>query len=70
MMPLSFYAEGVECTVKKVGGGPSMRQHLNELGFSEGAPVKVVSRHSGNVIVCVRGSKLAMNCGIAQKIMV
>jgi ferrous iron transport protein A len=69
-MPLSFGSEGNVYTIKKVGGTAEIRQHLNELGFSEGSPVTVVSSLCGNIIVRVKDSRLAIDRAMANRIMV
>ena len=47
-----------------------MRQHLAELGFVDGAEVKVISRAAGDVIVSVKGARLALNRSMASRITV
>jgi ferrous iron transport protein A len=69
-MPLSLGSEGTAYTVKRVGGTGAVRQHLNELGFSVGAPVTVMSAFDGNIIVQVKDSRLAIDRAMAARIMV
>ena len=69
-MPLSFCPIGESVTVRKVGGDPALRQHLNELGFNEGTDVTVVSSLSGNIIVLVRNSRIALDHRLASRILV
>ena len=57
-MPLSMCGIGQECTVKKVGGTPEIKQRLNEIGFNVGTPVSVVSSINGNIIVQVKEVEL------------
>lgn len=45
-------------------------RRLASLGFVEGAKIHVVSESQGNLIVAVKGSKVAIGKGIAKKIMV
>jgi len=61
---------GDECTVKKVGGTPEVRQHLNEIGFNVGTPVSVVSTIAGNIIVRVKNSRIAIDRAMANRITV
>jgi ferrous iron transport protein A len=69
-MPLSMCSIGSECTVKKVGGSAAVKQHLNEIGFNVGTSVTVVSTLSGNIIVRVKDSRIAIDRGMANRIMV
>lgn len=69
-MPLSMCGIGQECTVKKVGGTPEIKQRLNEIGFNVGTPVSVVSSINGNIIVQVKDSRFAIDKAMANRIMV
>lgn len=69
-LPLAMLGEDEPARVVQVKGSPDMRQHLAELGFVEGAEVKVVSRVSGDVIVMVKGARLAIGRQMANHIMV
>ena len=41
-----------------------------ELGFVEGSEVKVISRAAGDVIVSVKGARLALNRSMASRVTV
>lgn len=69
-MPLIFANTGEENTIKKVGGSPDTRKFLENLGFVAGGSVTVISEISGNVIVNVKDSRVAVSKEMAQKIMV
>lgn len=68
-MPLSLVHEGETVKVARVKGTPELRQHLSELGFVEGAEVKVVSRVSGDVLVSVKGATFGIGRDMAKNIM-
>lgn len=70
MMPLIFANTGEENIIKKVGGSPDTRKFLENLGFVAGGSVTVISEISGNVIVNVKDSRVAVSREMAQKIMV
>lgn len=70
MMPLTMARTGEENLIKKVGGNPDVRQFLENLGFVAGAQVSVVSEISGNVIVKIKESRVAISREVAMKIMV
>ena len=70
MMPLTLATAGEENIIKKVGGNPETRKFLENLGFVAGGTVTVISEISGNVIVNVKESKVAVSKEMASKIMV
>ena len=69
-MPLTFCTIGQNFIVKRLSGDSAVRQHLNELGFSVGSPVTVISSLGGNVIVKVKESRVAISQEMAQRIMI
>ena len=70
MMPLTITAAGETATIKRVGGNEEVKRHLENLGFVAGSNVRVVSVVSGNVIVNVKESRIAISREMAYKIMV
>lgn len=68
MMPLTLANTGEENIIKKVGGNPDTRKFLENLGFVAGSAVTVISEISGNVIVNVKDSRVAVSKEMAQKI--
>ncbi|MCI6022742.1 MAG: FeoA family protein [Candidatus Faecivivens sp.] len=70
MMPLVLANPGEENVIRKVGGSPDVKKHLEDLGFVVGGTVTVVSTIGGNVIVAVKESRLAISKEMAQKIMI
>lgn len=70
MMPLSLVGVGEENTIKKIGGSPEVKQHLENLGFVVGGTVTIVNTLGGNVIVNVKESRVAISEEMARKIMV
>ena len=69
-MPLNFANINEEIVIKRVGGNPEVKKHLEDLGFVVGAVVTIVSRTGGNVIVNVKESRIAISSEMAQKIMI
>ena len=69
-MPLALANIGEENIIKKIGGKPEVKQHLENLGFVVGGTVKIVNTLGGNVIVNVKESRIAISKEMAQKIMV
>lgn len=69
-LPLAMVGPDERARVAGVRGGADLRQHLAELGFVEGSEVKVISRAAGDVIVFVKGARLALNRSMASRITV
>ena len=70
MMPLTMCKAGEENEIKKIGGKEETRRHLENLGFVSGGEVTVVSQINGNIIVNVKGSRVAIGRDMANKVMV
>lgn len=70
MVPLNLASTGEIYSVKRIGGKPEVRQHLEEMGFTEGTEINVISSVNGCVIVKVRESRVAINQQMASKIMI
>ena len=60
----------LENVIKKIGGSPEVKRHLENLGFTPGGKVTLVSILGGNVIVRVKESRIALNEDMARKVMV
>ena len=70
MMPLSMIPEGQPSVIKKIGGKEEVRSFLEKLGFVVGTEVTVISEIAGNMIVNVKGARVAIGKDMANKIMV
>lgn len=70
MIPLTLTKTGEVNVIKKVGGQGETKKFLESLGFVIGGTVTVVSQISGNMIVNVKDSRVAINKDMASKIMV
>ena len=70
MMPLCFCNVGEENTIKKIGGSPEVKKHLENLGFVVGGNVTIITTLAGNVIVNVKEARVAISEEMARKIMV
>ena len=70
MMPLSLANVGENNIIKKIGGEPEVKKHLENLGFVVGGNVQVVSTLGGNVIVNVKEARVAISEEMARKIMI
>ena len=69
-MPLTMANQDENFLIKKINGKEEVRRFLENLGFVAGAEVSVVSKISGNVIVQIKESRVAISKEMAQKIIV
>ena len=69
-MPLTLADIGEEYLIKKIGGKPEVKKHLENLGFVAGTGVSVINTIGGNIIVKVKEARVAISKEMAQKIMV
>lgn len=69
-MPLTMAKSGEVNRIKKVGGKEETRRFLESLGFVAGGEITVISAISGNVIVNIKESRIAISREMANKIMV
>ena len=56
--------------IRKIGGTPEVRKHLENLGFVIGGTATVITALNGNVIVKVKESRVAIDEEMARKIMI
>ena len=70
MMPLTLASIGEVNVIKRIGGSPEIKKHLENLGFVAGPNVSLVSAFAGNVIVNIKDSRIAISKEMAQKIMI
>ena len=70
MMPLPLANVGEEYLIRKVGGSPEVKKHLEDLGFVAGGTATLITVLKGNVIVKVKEARVAISEEMARKIMV
>ena len=70
MMPLNMAEREKEFVIRRIGGNPEVKKHLEDLGFHVGGTVSVVSKLGDNVIVNVKGSRIAVSDELARRIMI
>ncbi len=70
MMPLTLANQGEENIIRRIGGSPEVKKHLENLGFVVGGNVTVITSLGGNVIVNVKESRIAISSEMAMKIMI
>ena len=69
-MPLTYANIGQVTKVIQVKGQEKVKKFLESLGFIEGTDVVIVSQLSGNVIVNVKQTRVAISKEMAHKIIV
>lgn len=65
MLPLNKQGIIKECKSKG-----ETKRFLESHGLIPGVPIAVISEIEGNLIVSVKGAKIALNKGIAQQLLV
>ena len=70
MMPLIYAQKDEPQIIKKIGGSPEVKKHLEDLGFNVGGQVSVVSSLGQNLIIKVKESRIAVSDELAKKIMI
>ena len=69
-MPLTMAKPGETVVIRKITGKDEVRQHLAELVFVVDSPVTVVSEISGNLILQVKDSRIALDKTMANRVMI
>jgi len=70
-MSLAMARPGEVVTLVAINAGFGLRRRLADMGLSPGVSLRVIqSQMPGPVIIELRGSRLALGRGMAQKIMV
>lgn len=69
-MPLTMLRSGDTVSIKKISGKDETRRHLEHLGFTAGENVTLVNDMAGNVILGIRGVRVALSKTMASRIMI
>jgi ferrous iron transport protein A len=69
-MPIKFASLGENRAIKKIGGRDDTQCFLAKLGFVPGASVKVITKINDNIIVNIKGTRVAISSEMANKIFV
>lgn len=67
-MTLALLNVGESGVVKALRGKEEVVHHLQNLGFASGAEVSVVGQSGSGMILAVKGSRIALNRGLASRI--
>ena len=69
-MPLTLAVVGEKNVIRKISGNQEIKAHLESLGFVVGGAVRVINTISGNLIVNVKESRIAISREMAQRIII
>ena len=69
-MPIYLADQDVALTIRKITGSDKIKSHLNNLGFTVGETVEVINEVNENIILRVKGVKMALSQEMAKRILV
>ncbi|MDD4688347.1 MAG: FeoA family protein [Eubacteriales bacterium] len=69
-MPLSMMKIGERKPIVKITGKDDTKRFLENLGFTEGSEIMIISVLAGNMIVNVKESRVAIDKSMANRIIV
>lgn len=69
-MALTFANIGDTKIIVDFLGKDEVKRHLQDMGFVKGESVKLLSENESGLILLVKGVRVAINKGLASKIMV
>lgn len=70
MMALALVSIGETRTIVKLRGKDEIVRHLQDLGFAPGSEVQVLGENAAGMILLVKGVRIALDKGLASKILV
>ncbi len=68
-LPLTMISPGEKVEIVEIAGGEKVKRRLTDLGLLVGEKIEVIGK-TGPIILNVKGSRLALGKGVAQKILV
>ncbi len=69
-MPISLLKVGEIRTITAIRGDDAVVKHLRDLGLVEGTEIRVISQLNGNLILDVKGTRLALEKSLTNRIFV
>lgn len=69
-MPLALAVLGETKIISEFQGKEEIKRHLQDLGFMKGEKVEVLGENPSGMILRVKGVRIALNRGLASKIIV
>ena len=69
-MPLTLADKNTPYTITRITGKDDVKRHLRNLGFAENETVSIKQSIGGNVIVEIRGARIALSDSLARRIQI
>ena len=69
-MSLAFIDAGETRVIVDFRGKDEVKRHLQDIGFVKGESIKLLSQNESGMIILIKGVRVAINKGLASKIMV
>ena len=69
-MSLAFISVGETRVIVDFRGKDEVKRHLQDIGFVKGESIKLLSQNESGMILLIKGVRVAINKGLASKIMV
>lgn len=70
-MPLAIARPGEEVTIVDIRAGRGLTRRLADMGLTPETTIRVInSQMPGPILIDLRGSRLVLGYGVAQKVMV
>lgn len=69
-MALAMLQPGEQGIIQSIVGKEDVKRHLQNLGFVRGETVQVISENASGIVLAVKGTRIALNRGLANRIIV
>ena len=69
-MPLTMLPIGKEAVIDRCRAKESTKKFLEGLGIIPGVALSVISEINGNMIISIKGTRIALSKGLAQQLTV
>jgi Fe2+ transport system protein FeoA len=70
LLPLPLATPGVPVRIAAFAQGRDVEKRLAGMGLTLGSEVELLQQDGGNLVLAVGNTRLALGCGLAQKILV
>jgi len=70
IMPLTIAPISKEITIVKMFLDSKLKSHLSSLGLTLNSKVRILSQTKGNVVLSIKGSRIALDHDVAQNIFI
>ena len=69
-MPIYLADLNEDIVIRKITGSDKIKNHLLHLGFIEGEVVQVIQKVDENIIIRIKGVKMALSKELARRILI